>query len=233
MKARAGIVVFSILIVLVAAGCATTPFQPRGINEIPMYGGGGINEVQKAANEKFIAGIKNSGISLEDGSKQAVTRGWQYLRQHDYSTSMKRFNQAWLLNPKNPDIFWGFGNWYGYQEKYDEAEKMFKLGLELKEDHSGILYDLAFTYNNQGIKVKYSKTPEGADRYFEKALPLLEKASALKPKWGDLYSTWSASLMQLKRYSEALEKAEIGKEFGGRLEPGYIEFLKSQIKKEQ
>jgi len=77
-------------------------------NEMPMYGGVTKNAEMIAADEKFIADVLKLGYTRASGSDKAVARGWDFVRQHDIPTAMKRFNQAWLLDPDNGDAFHGF-----------------------------------------------------------------------------------------------------------------------------
>lgn len=205
--------------------CVSTP-----INEKPMYGGAQFTEYQNKVNQEFINSALEDGLTKEQASKEAVDFGWQYLRKKDYSTAIKRFNQGWLLNPQNPDVFYGFGDWYGFQNKYDQADSMFKIGLSIKPDHVEIMRDLAYNYNLKGMLLRKKHKYEESGGCFKSAIILLEKASSIDPQWGDIYLTWSASLMQLGHYEEALKKAEKAKALGSKLEEGYIEYLKSNLR---
>ena len=76
-----------------------------------MYGG--IKKSQKYIdidNEFISSATAAAGGDRILASKQYVSFGWGYLyNKNDETTSMKRFNKAWLLNDKNPDVFVGFG----------------------------------------------------------------------------------------------------------------------------
>ena len=50
-------------------------------------------------------------------SEYYVSKGWEYFYDNDDETSMKRFNQAWLLDNTNSQIYWGFGNLLGKSKK--------------------------------------------------------------------------------------------------------------------
>ena len=50
------------------------------------------------------------GEARHIGTNQAVKLGWRYfLERNDPETALKRFNQAWYLNPRNPEAYHGMG----------------------------------------------------------------------------------------------------------------------------
>ena len=110
-------------------GClATTSGGPRGagIDQQPMYGGmdRSADPQLKAGDEQFISGVTKEFGSRESASDRFVDQGIRYYYQNNYSLAMKRFNQAWLLNPMNPDAFWGYAIVYHDEGKNCEAKKM-------------------------------------------------------------------------------------------------------------
>ncbi len=52
------------------------------------------------------------------------TSAWEKLNAGDSTTAMKRFNQAWLLDPSNPQVFKGFAAVLRKQGKSQDAERM-------------------------------------------------------------------------------------------------------------
>jgi hypothetical protein len=72
------------------------------ISQIPMYDGRKFTPEQRNANERFINGSIDEFGSLETASEAYVEFDWSYYREGDLATAMKRFNQAWLLDDKNP-----------------------------------------------------------------------------------------------------------------------------------
>ncbi len=75
------------------------------MNEMPMYGGQHDPKVKPD----------------QAGSAGAAALGWKYLDRGDTSTAMKRFNQAWMFDRKNPQAYWGFGIVMGRRAKEAEA----------------------------------------------------------------------------------------------------------------
>jgi len=56
---------------------------------------------------------------------------------------MYRFNQAWLLDPKNENVFWGFASIYFNFDDYENAMKQLDEGLLLNPKSSKIITDKA------------------------------------------------------------------------------------------
>jgi len=217
-----------VLFVMLFPSCVSTRFVPTGMNEIPMYGNAKFTEKQKEANDKFLQDMLTSGYTNESGSNEVVKTGFRYLNRGDFSTSIKRFNQGWLLNPENPEVYSGFGIWYGKQQEYEKAVEMLSIGLQKDPKHKFILHDIGYTYNMLGIESKNSGLTSNATEYFAKAIEYLLKDIELYPEYGVAYVTVSASFMQLGRFDEAVVYAEKASKLNEKLEMGYLEYLKSE-----
>jgi len=59
---------------------------------------------------------------------------------------MYRFNQAYLLDPKNENIYWGYGAIYGSFNDYKTAIIQYDKGLSINPKSSVILTDKATLY---------------------------------------------------------------------------------------
>ena len=88
-----------------------------------MYGGPDHVKTpyQLEADEKFIQAITKGGQSRQLASQAVAAGGWQFFNKGDLSTSMKRFNQAWLLDPNDPEAYKGFAAVLRKQGKMKEA----------------------------------------------------------------------------------------------------------------
>src|SRR4051812_13341381 len=78
------------------------------VNEIPMYGGARKTPEQEKADKDFTDSVTKNGTTKEQASKLLTDRGWEAFYNNDLSTAIKRFNQAWLLTPKETRVLWGF-----------------------------------------------------------------------------------------------------------------------------
>src|SRR6188474_763792 len=66
-----------------------------------------------------------------EASNHVIGLGFQYYYRSDFKTAMYRFNQAYLLDSTNTDIFWGYGAIYMAFGRYDLAKDQYEEGLSI------------------------------------------------------------------------------------------------------
>ena len=121
-------------------GQLTRPY-PR--NEQPIYGDTPPNDAERKADETFI----DSAVKLEGNrpaaSDKSVSLGFGYLlTQHDPATAMKRFNQAWLLDPDNGAAFHGMALTLLIRDNdAKRADPLFARGIAAKRQLPGSFMD--------------------------------------------------------------------------------------------
>ena len=116
------------------------------INLQPEYGNAPKNEGQKQADRDFIKIALKSDTTPLKASEHLVSLGFTYLYRGDLETAMRRFNQAWLLDPKNENAYWGYGAIYASFNDYKMALDMYEKGLAINPKSSNILTDKATMY---------------------------------------------------------------------------------------
>ncbi len=92
-----------------------------------MYG-----EVKKCPEQieidnDFLADCDKQFKNRKSAAEYYIQSAWDFFYKNDNVTSMKRFNQAWLLDKQNADIYWGFGNLLGKNGGYEKSIKFFEL----------------------------------------------------------------------------------------------------------
>jgi Tfp pilus assembly protein PilF len=115
----------------------------RPNNEMPLYGGGPVPPELATANDEFIDSILKRGVTRAQGSDNMVSLGWRYFfERKDIATAMKRFNQAWLLDPDNGDAFHGFAILVMARDAdAPQADSLFQQGLAKPRQSPGIYLD--------------------------------------------------------------------------------------------
>jgi len=113
------------------------------MNLQPEYGGMPKTKEMKTADNAFIALALKADTTPQNASQHLIRLGFSYLYSGDFETAMKRFNQAWLLNPKNENAFWGYGAVYGSFNDYAAANSQLDKGLAINPNSSVILTDKA------------------------------------------------------------------------------------------
>jgi tetratricopeptide (TPR) repeat protein len=116
------------------------------INLRPEYWNAVKSQGQLDEDKKFIDLVLKQDTTHRKGSEHLVQLGFSYLAKGDVETAMKRFNQAWLLDPKNENVYWGYGAVYGSFNDYDMAMKQYDKGLTINPASPVILTDKATLY---------------------------------------------------------------------------------------
>lgn len=157
----------------IAPGVSITPRAfDVPINEQPFFGFMDKTEDQKAADAKFVEAITvKNGLSREEGGKRVARAGWQFIFERgDWETAAKRFNQAWLLDPKRSEIAHGFAIIvFERFRDHEYAGTLFRVAKSLKEPLPSLPAD------HGRMLLRAGKPAE--------AIPLLEEAIAKTPDW--------------------------------------------------
>jgi tetratricopeptide (TPR) repeat protein len=191
----------------------------RPMNEQPMYGGQHDPSVER--NPDF--------------SKVAAKRGWKAYYEGDLDTAMKRFNQAWMFDRENPEVYWGFGLVMGQRafqgepkKNLEESIRFLKMAFDKDKKNGRILGDLAFSYTLLGHYL-VSNGKDGKDN-FEKARDLFPKAFKLDPKYPLTVANWSVFYFYTQDYAAAKKKADEATKMGYTFSPEYLKDLEKKLK---
>ncbi|MEO8885209.1 MAG: tetratricopeptide repeat protein [Mucilaginibacter sp.] len=192
------------------------------INLIPEYGNLPKPKEMIAEDQKLIdLAIKTDGTSHK-ASEHLVSLGFDYLYRGDLKTAMKRFNQAWLLDNKNENAYWGFGAIYFSFNDYDEALKQFEKGLLINPNSSNILTDEAT------INTGYFVSKHDAN-YLDKAIELFNKSYKIDPLNQNTLFKLSVAYFYKSDCANAWKYYDECMKLGGKsISPGYAEALKKQ-----
>jgi len=223
MKALALIALAASAVLL--AACATTDSAPLSgsqlavagdipINLMPMYGSPGVvkSEAQKKGDELFIETATKSSGSRELAAKQFAGEGWRQYQRGDLDNAMRRFNQAWLLDPKSFLPYWGFGAILMKLAKPEEAIPHYERSLSLIDiatEKPRLLNDSAKAYSGAA-----SRGGPDAAAWRAKAETLFQQAVQLDPKYSNAYRDWIAFNLSQKEYPKAWEVVKRAREAG-------------------
>ena len=139
------------------------------IRLLPKYGNAVKTEEQKKLDQQFIeTSLKIDGTPRK-ASDHMIQVGFSYLYR-DIKTAMYRFNQAFLLDSTNTDIYWGYGGVYTILGNYELAKEQYLEGLKINPDNHHLLTDLG-TY----FMIQYSNLLEVSKKDAEENLDLAIK----------------------------------------------------------
>ena len=165
-------------------------------NEQIMYGGGEKNAAERAADNEFLAAIAKLGKTRREAAEHATKRGFQFFRRGDFATAIKRFNQAWLLDPEYGGAYWGFAVILFERDKeIGSAGEMFSKAAGMLPTDLDLQVDYGRFYGKTG-------RPRKAIERYEQALRLNSNA---RDAHAGLTSAWVA----LGDYRQALFHAKI------------------------
>ena len=125
----------SIILLIVCSTFFCSCSREVPINERPMYGNVPFTPKVQKANEQFIKETEQLG-SKEYGAEQMVRLALDFYHKGDLAMAMKRYNQAWLLNPNNADIYFGFARIAEKKNNLDEAIDMYTRAIKLNPNYN-------------------------------------------------------------------------------------------------
>lgn len=222
---------------LMLTGCFATSTggaRGTGMDQQPMYGGVDRNADArlKAADEQFIAGVTKEFGSRESGSQRFVEQGIRYYRQDDYSSAMKRFNQAWLLDPKNPEVFWGYAMVYHDEGKLCEAREMIERAMALNLSKPIALADGGRIYTLCATRGGGLDAATKA-RYIAQSDALYGQADAAAPNSDYIQGSWATAYFWRGDYARAWEKVAVARRLGFVFPGQFINLLREKMPEPQ
>jgi Tfp pilus assembly protein PilF len=168
--------------------------------------------------------------SREVASQRFVDQGFRFYFQDDLSTAMRRFNQGWLLNPNNPDVYYGFMAVLNDREEFCRAREMveraFELGLRRKP---GELADAGRVYAICAIQDK-TLSGETKSAYAKKSSEYYTEALKLQPNSAYVFGSWATASYWLGDYSAAWEYVKLERQNGGKPGKKFLKMLKEKMR---
>lgn len=150
---------------------------PEKINLLPMFGNAVKCPEQIQADNAFLSRIdKQYQGDRKRAAKDWVGRAWTYYQRNVPDTAMMRFNQAWLLDSTNADVFWGFGSLLGHQQKLGEAVVLLKKSIRLNPENPIVWASVGQSYGNLFMRSDDLSELDSCIKYFKESY-LLDPAN--------------------------------------------------------
>ena len=152
---------------------------------------------------------------------------------------MYRFNQAYLLDSNNTDIYWGYGAVYMSLDRYATAQEQYLEGLQLDATNTHLLTDYGTYFMGQYFAMIETPTSEAivnskqqADSYLDSALNYMNKSFQLDPKDQNTAYKLSTTYYYKGDCSNAWKYFDDCKKLGGRpITEEYTKDLKKKCKR--
>lgn len=208
MKLLLNTILLTLILLLPACITLTNNSAPR-IDEVPMYGGMDRSSVPelKSGDEKFINSVSKEFGSRELAAKIFVDKGFEFYKKDKLAMAMRRFNQAWLLDPNYTDVYWGFASILSDQGKYCEAAEYMDTAFSKGQLHDSVLPDAAILYA-ACVSTNSNLNPSKKEVYLAKIVPLFKKAEAASEVDKEyVYLKWLKAMYALQEWESAWDKA--------------------------
>ncbi|MFV0537569.1 MAG: tetratricopeptide repeat protein [Dysgonomonas sp.] len=155
------------------------PFRPDvpckdGLNLLPMYGNMEKCAQQLKLDSEFLSNCDREYSDRKTACEAHLEMGWKYMHQGDNDTAMKRFNQAWLLDKKNPVVYSSFGWALSKRGQNNNAVTFFEKSIEMGSDDDKVLALTASGYIEM-----YKKWDD--KKYCKRAVELLHLGLKINP----------------------------------------------------
>ncbi len=147
------------------------------IRLLPKYGLVEKTPEQIEADNSLIADMLSRGISRRQASEEFIDLGFKYLYK-DIKTAMYRFNQAYIMDSTNTDIYWGYGGVYMALGDIARAKEQYQIGIDKDAKNYKILTDLATCY-----MIDYYALSETDSNSLDTAIELLTKSYKINKKY--------------------------------------------------
>ncbi|MBL7962271.1 MAG: hypothetical protein JNM31_00370 [Flavobacteriales bacterium] len=180
----------------------------RDLRLMPQYGNRPKSPEMLASDSAFVALTLAAIPDPHTASDHLVDLGFVQLRDGNMTHAMYRFNQAYLLEPKNPSIYRGYGAFFMTLDRADEAGRLYADGLAIDSTDTRLMIDLSAAFLTQEYNFR-ATAPDKADTLLNGAIGLLNRALHYAPKSADAHFRLSAAYLrkgdcaQARRYYDA------------------------------
>ena len=183
------------------------------IRLLPRYGHVQKTEAQRESDRQFIETMLKQDTTHRRASNHLIELGFKYLNR-DIKTAMYRFNQAYLLDSTNTDIYWGYGAVYMVLGDYVRAAHQYIEGVALDPNNTHLLTDYG-TYHMVQYNGLQTQDETKAAANLDSAISYLLKSFSLNPKKQNTSFKLSICYYNKKDCENAWKYYDICKELGG------------------
>jgi tetratricopeptide (TPR) repeat protein len=219
-------------------GClATAPTKQQiRIDEVPMYGGIERLEIDRSKNpelragdEKFITDVTKHYGSRENAARAWVEQGYKFYQQGYLGMAMRRFNQAWLLDASNPEVYTGFAAVLHDQGKSCEALQMIDKALTLNPPtYQGIYPDAARIITLCAVSDN-TLSSQAKSELIARSEALYKKAEEIEPSKHYVYGSWATAYYWRGQYREAWTMVAKERAAGGKPGEKFLTRLREKM----
>lgn len=194
------------------------------INLQPKYGGVQKTPKMLAADEKFLADMdKMFNGDRKQASYAVAQRGWDYFRAGQSDDAMRRYNQAWLLNPSNGAALWGMAVYLASRGDIAHALPLFAEAKPLVGDEIDFAIDQAKASSAEAMMKR-----DGA--LMQNVLAQFAEIDKRAPNHVMNLQNWAIALYSIGEYGQAWGKIKRAEKISAKeLDANFIADLEKQM----
>lgn len=218
----------ALIVLLLIFGGSDAFAQP--VDQFPMYGGQdrAAEASLRAADEKLIQDTSRHYGSREKAGAAFVASGFAYYARDDLVNAMRRFNQAWLLDPSNPEVYFGFAVVLHDKGQNCNASKLFEKAASFQRYVKGMTPAAARVLVLCALEDQ-SLTKEARDAMFARADELYSEALEKEPNKGYVHASRATALYWRGDYAAAWLAVKASRAAGGGLPDQFLRALSEKM----
>ncbi len=214
-------------------GCVIkAPAQADARNdEAPMYAGKDRRAAAalRAGDEQLAAEAVNVFGSPATAAQARVEQGYRLFREDQPSLAMRQFNQAWLLNPDNAEVYAGFAVVLENQRKVCQAMSMMDRAISLNPPAFRGIYADAGRIAARCAAEDKTLPPEARIAATTRSDEWYRKGEAVEPDKGYLYASWATAYYWRGQYGEAWAMVHKSRAAGGSPDAQFVRMLRARM----
>lgn len=141
--------------------------------------------------------------SRRKASEEMVSIGFRYLNENNVKVAMYRFNQAFLLDSTNSNLYRGFGAVYVYLQLYEKALAQYEKGIQQQADNPLLWRDYGRCFLQQAITSGHVRVNDL--QYINRAIEYLQKSASLNAKDAETWAQLAMSYILKQDCNKAKE----------------------------
>ncbi|MEN5157926.1 hypothetical protein [Achromobacter spanius] len=199
-------------------------------DEAPMYAGVDRRAAAalRAGDEQQVAEAVKVFGSPAAAARARVEQGYRLFREDQPGQAMRQFNQAWLLNPDNPEVYAGFAVVLESQRKVCQAMSMMDRAISLRPPaFRGIHADAGRIAARCAAEDK-TLPPEARIAATTRSDEWYRKGEAVEPDKGYLYASWATAYWR-GQYAQAWAMVHKSRAAGGSPDAKFVRMLRARM----
>jgi tetratricopeptide (TPR) repeat protein len=172
------------------------------VNSLPMFGGLKKCDEQIKADRIFLADCDKFYKNRNEATLHHIDMGWGYFYKNELDSSMMRFNQAWLLDSTNANIYWGFGNILGRKQQFKKSIPFLAKSIEINPNNPKVYECISTSYGQIFFETKDIK-------YLNLTIENLKHSVRLNPNNASAYGQLTGAYSYFNQTDSARKYLEI------------------------